>query len=228
MVHNLCCISCTEPVSEEELLDICGENTLRKYRYFRSKYAHRNNPFAAWCPREGCWCLLSDVIKHLPFSVQEFSCPDCNLKICRRCISESHEDGICPIPTATITHNALVRLWQTLHTKKCPVCSVRIERAGGCSQMRCASCQTKFCWRCRGVLVTVRNPHQRVTHRCICPRLNSTITWISLAGGIVVGVPVALAAAVVAGPPALVVYLALPSRKKRDIRGEMFSFFQRL
>ena len=32
--------------------------------------------------------------------------------------------------------------------KKCPYCSVLIERNGGCSKVLCQKCRCKFCWDC--------------------------------------------------------------------------------
>lgn len=32
--------------------------------------------------------------------------------------------------------------------KKCPGCSVMIEKVGGCNYMTCSSCRAQFCWRC--------------------------------------------------------------------------------
>lgn len=33
-------------------------------------------------------------------------------------------------------------------TKKCPACTIRIEKISGCDIMRCAYCGHKFCWSC--------------------------------------------------------------------------------
>ncbi|CAM9970024.1 unnamed protein product, partial [Phaeothamnion confervicola] len=33
--------------------------------------------------------------------------------------------------------------------KRCPSCSVWIEKDGGCSHMSCSACRGEFCWRCR-------------------------------------------------------------------------------
>jgi len=42
------------------------------------------------------------------------------------------------------------RMWNVLHTKKCPGCGVRIEKNSGCSHMHCVCCKAHFCWTCRG------------------------------------------------------------------------------
>ncbi|ODV62621.1 uncharacterized protein ASCRUDRAFT_25892, partial [Ascoidea rubescens DSM 1968] len=36
--------------------------------------------------------------------------------------------------------------WKFRFTKRCPNCYIVIEKTGGCSQMKCPSCQVKFDW----------------------------------------------------------------------------------
>lgn len=63
---------------------------------------------------------------------------------------------------------------------------------------------------------------------CVCPRITEAFVIISLAGGALIGVPVALAAAAVLAPPALVVFLAMPKEKKTRARAGISAFIDRL
>lgn len=40
--------------------------------------------------------------------------------------------------------------WIKKNTKKCPVCSVSIEKNQGCMHMTCRNCKYEFCWLCSG------------------------------------------------------------------------------
>lgn len=44
----------------------------------------------------------------------------------------------------------LNELWIKQHTKKCPKCTVDIEKNQGCMHMTCRSCKHEFCWICSG------------------------------------------------------------------------------
>lgn len=249
-IASLTCVKCREPVSLHEVRAVCGDRLYRKYLYFLSKEQHKDDPRAAWCPRDGCWRALMDVQAHLPSSACELSCPDCQADICAKCFSFSHQGQKCPTPRFNFRHRTLAHFWQRFHTKKCPSCSVRIQRAGGCTQMRCTGCRTKFCWRCKGILhfpvvseygsVIGNSAHSsnnanantnargRRTHMCICPRITEACVIVSLAGGALIAIPLALAAAVIAGPPAVITWLVLPKEKKEQTRADVRAFIERL
>lgn len=237
--HNLTCAACPHPLSDTEIRDICGERAFRRCAYFRSRFALRADPDAVWCPVDGCWALLKDAVRDTPRFARSLCCPDCQSVLCRTCMALDHPDTPCTIPTSTLAGRARARAWQAFHTKKCPICSVRIERAGGCSQMRCASCHTKFCWRCRGVLYVndrssssfdppSRNRRFSSHHGCICPRIHSTMSWVTFTGTVIILAPFVLTAAAIAAPPALVIYIVLPKNRKRFVRRQVITFFRRI
>lgn len=227
---ELTCLKCISPIPPEEVRAYCGERLYKKHLYYLSKEQHRDNPYAVWCPNDGCWGLLQDSKRNVHSSVKELRCPDCDAVLCAKCFSFAHDDDKCPSPQFMLGQRALVHFWQRIHTKKCPKCSVRIQRAGGCSQMRCVSCQTKFCWRCRGLLHTAMlNEFGETNLRlCICPKTTRAVIVIAAAGGALVALPLVLAATVVVGPPALVGYIALPPEKKAHIRLKISTFINRL
>ena len=37
--------------------------------------------------------------------------------------------------------------WITVNTKECPLCTVSIEKNGGCNHMTCRSCRVRWRWR---------------------------------------------------------------------------------
>lgn len=227
---ELTCLKCISPISPDEVLAFCSERLYKKHMYYLSKEQHRENPYAVWCPKDGCWALLQDSKRDTPPLKNEMRCPDCNSLLCTKCLSFYHDDEKCPTPQFVPCQRALVHFWQRIHTKKCPRCLVRIQRAGGCSQMRCTSCQTKFCWRCRGLLHAAMfnqlgEPQLRL---CICPRTTQTVVIVSIAGGVLLTFPLVLAVAVVVGPPALIGYVTLPPEKKARIRMKISTLVNRL
>ena len=56
------------------------------------------------------------------------------------------------------TQALLKKLMRSGDIKKCPYCSVMIQRDGGCRKVLCRECRCKFCWHCL----------QMETHGCDC------------------------------------------------------------
>lgn len=71
-------------------------------------------------------------------------------------------------------------------------------------------------------------PGGRRTHMCVCPRITEAFVIISLAGGALIGVPLALAAAAVVAPPALIVFIAMPKEKRARAKANVSAFIDRL
>lgn len=232
---HLTCLSCPEPITDAELRAVCGERAFRRCVYLRSRFAHRRDPTAAWCPIEGCWSLLP---KPAPGS-STVLCPDCDQAVCSTCKAVAHDNTKCPTPTPSMGHRMASSVWYKLHTKKCPSCAVRIQRSGGCNQMHCTSCHTKFCWRCRGLLhlpsdllgPDPREPQgstrSRPLYGCICPRVHTTLSYIGVAGGLIVATPLALAVSIVVAPPALLMYAFLSDEHKRQVRKDIAALSRR-
>lgn len=225
-VRGLRCLNCIEPISNAEILLHCGEHLYRKHLYFLSKYAQGGNPHATWCPKDGCWRLLYAEQRALPRSVKFLTCPDCSTQVCANCELVAHSDAPCPTPNLEVGKRVRANLWRRLHTKKCPECSAHIQRSGGCSQMRCTSCETKWCWRCRGVFLEVSTGTRR--RACICPQVHTALTWVTLTGGIIISVPILLVSSVFVLPPATIYYVAASPERRGSIRDYIFELGNRL
>lgn len=111
-------------------------------------------------------------------------CPECYTDICLNCFQTAHPSHIpcagsgsfqrgslAPRKTSvfhprvrtvrSLRHSVAQWVWTVAHTKKCPCCHVRIQRAGGCAHMYCTLCGTRFCWICLGALPSPQSarPH---------------------------------------------------------------------
>lgn len=97
--ETLRCISCPEPVSHEEVRELCGKRTYRKLLYFLSRAEHRDNKATMWCSADGCWLLLSttagvvptkkSALRSLfPLREKQEAQPSTKAISCEECVSE--------------------------------------------------------------------------------------------------------------------------------------------
>ncbi|KAL4158608.1 hypothetical protein PRNP1_004384 [Phytophthora ramorum] len=113
---------CKEVVSDIIFKKIVNPEDYRKYaRYLLRSFVDINKG-VKWCPSPGCSKAIT--------SAGGLSSVTCTCG-CEKCRNESE------------TAN-----WILANTKKCPKCSVRIEKNQGCNHMTCRSCNYEFCWIC--------------------------------------------------------------------------------
>ena len=101
------------------------------------------------------WMKLQ--FKHIT-KFPQLTCSSCHDTTCFSC-------GVAPFHTnQTCTEHMQMKIsdqqgsiellqtltWQLTNSKKCPNCSVMINRDEGCNKVECLYCGYKFCWHCRG------------------------------------------------------------------------------
>nr|XP_037276940.1 E3 ubiquitin-protein ligase RNF14-like isoform X2 [Rhipicephalus microplus] len=59
-----------------------------------------------------------------------------------------------------LVDESLTQDWMQENSKKCPHCSISIEKQDGCNKMTCWRCGTYFCWICMKALRSSGNPYQ--------------------------------------------------------------------
>lgn len=59
-----------------------------------------------------------------------------------------------------LVDESLTQDWMQQNSKKCPHCSISIEKQDGCNKMTCWRCGTYFCWICMKALRASGNPYQ--------------------------------------------------------------------
>ena len=87
------------------------------------------------------------------------SCPTCDKEFCSLCSATWHPGLSCAENGALLVARGGsgpgggqpedgCLMWTSDDIKKCPMCSVFIERDAGCAQMMCKRCKHVFCWYC--------------------------------------------------------------------------------
>nr|XP_020477958.1 E3 ubiquitin-protein ligase parkin isoform X1 [Monopterus albus] len=115
------------------------------------------------CPSPGCGAGLLP-----PDGSRRVQCDKqvgCGFVFCRDC-REGYHEGACqpqqPLPSGEASQGFVVGEKASLRgrwdqasllliqksTKRCPQCSVPVERNGGCMHMQCPLCRAEWCWLC--------------------------------------------------------------------------------
>ncbi|KAL0138018.1 hypothetical protein V8B55DRAFT_1534221 [Mucor lusitanicus] len=111
--------------------------------------------------------LRPDTWKKLQFDhismFPDMRCPTCCKEMCLQCGEDSHSN-------ATTCQENMERLiqqkreagpnyaddvetlrWKMENSRKCPSCSIMINRDEGCNKVDCTLCGFSFCWECRSI-----------------------------------------------------------------------------
>ena len=189
---------CGVHASDADVARVVDTRAYRRMRYFRARDTH---PDGLFCPYEPCWALL-------PPGEGVITCNECQRRVCADCEQPWDENHTCATPKGRGVFAS--RLWAVTHTKACPSCNARIQRARGCAHMTCARCTAYFCWRCRGFLHNDCNRGRT----CVCDKIITGAAYGGLAAVAVIGAPVIITGAILGGAPWLVYRLV--KRNKRS------------
>ncbi|XP_034040789.1 E3 ubiquitin-protein ligase parkin isoform X2 [Thalassophryne amazonica] len=154
----------------------CGDSLIQELHHFRILGEDQYGRYQLYgaeqclltiggvvCPSPGCGAGLLP-----PNDSRQVECDrrlGCGFVFCRLCRERYHE-GACHTLTSPLTNvgsqgfvvgeEASVRgRWDQASllliqevTKRCPQCSVPVERNGGCMHMVCSLCRVEWCWLC--------------------------------------------------------------------------------
>ncbi|CAI5705887.1 unnamed protein product [Peronospora effusa] len=136
---------CKEVVSELIFKQIVNSEDYRKYaRYLLRSFVDINKG-VKWCPSPGCSKAITSA-----GGLSSVTCT-CGCVFCLRCGEEAHSPVTCEQLASwqeKCRNESETANWILANTKKCPKCSVRIEKNQGCNHMTCRSCNYEFCWIC--------------------------------------------------------------------------------
>ncbi|XP_076805039.1 putative E3 ubiquitin-protein ligase RNF144A [Clavelina lepadiformis] len=152
-------------ISSDEIQQLAQQETFEKYNRLKFEQEVAIDPHRTFCPQVACSTVCHvcsnssnhDVLPD-PFSV---SCPTCKLQFCYICKAEWKTGHACN----NFSHNlgsefqrlqarAGLKLSDEMDAmiKRCPVCTILIEKDRGCAQMICKNCSHVFCWYCLKLL----------------------------------------------------------------------------
>ncbi|KZP04787.1 hypothetical protein FIBSPDRAFT_904014 [Athelia psychrophila] len=123
-------------------------------------------------PRDFKYCTTPDCRQVYRCTTSEtvsiIHCPACLSSVCSTCHEEGHEGMTCSQRKLLNDPEEQERLSDEFATqsgyKKCPQCTVWIEKTKGCNHMTC-KCGTHICWVCMGIFDAASvNKHIRAAH----------------------------------------------------------------
>lgn len=136
---------CKEVVNDHVFREFTVEEDYQKYSRFLLRSYVDINKCVKWCPSPGCNKAISSS-----GGLSAVKCA-CGCLFCPRCGEEAHSPVTCEQLAAwqeKCRNESETANWILANTKKCPKCSVRIEKNQGCNHMTCRSCRHEFCWIC--------------------------------------------------------------------------------
>lgn len=104
------------------------------------------NPMWRWCQTPDC----DYVIKVQKMDSLPVLC-NCGFESCLQCGELWHDSVTCALLERWIKcskDDPETEMWIQQNAKKCPKCTINIEKNGGCNHMTCKSCRKEFCWLC--------------------------------------------------------------------------------
>ena len=139
---------CNSLVHDATFRRMCSAAEYERFMHFVLRSYVEDNRSMRWCTHPGCPYALH-ALNHTVLSV---SCR-AGHKFCFQCQEEWHEPCTCEQlvrwreKNTTESDNAH---WIIANTKRCPQCSVRIEKNQGCNHITCRHCKYEWCWVCNG------------------------------------------------------------------------------
>jgi ariadne-1 len=134
---------CKEIVTDTIFRKLLKQDDYERYSRFVLRSFVDINKGVKWCPAAGCNKAISSA-----GGLSSVRC-SCSCVFCLRCGEESHVPVACD-QLATwqekCRNESETANWILANTKKCPKCSVRIEKNQGCNHMTCRKCHFEFCW----------------------------------------------------------------------------------
>lgn len=204
-------VACPDPACDGELSPalmqhLLSDTSFEQYQQFRFLASLRDEPNCRWCPRAGCETPI--IVDPFGPEQPQVSCPTCPCRFCFLCGAEWHPDATCAedrrqrLKSGEISkrnEEAFAKYKKNNKTLGCPGCGADVQKIEGCNHMTC-TCGTEFCWVCGDKMQWDHfqsGPCQgkQFTHH---PRATTVGVYALVVGGVVVGLPLAIAGSAVA------------------------------
>ncbi|RWS01722.1 putative E3 ubiquitin-protein ligase RNF144A-B-like protein [Dinothrombium tinctorium] len=157
-------------ISRTEIEMLVEKPVFELYRKFKLDWEVDSDPNRTWCPTPNCdyicvitkptitslnssssLCSSTSTATKSKDKAYPFYCERCDQTFCSRCRKLWHPFYPCQLESED--SDLMLMLQRSANTlqceiKRCPRCSVWIERDNGCAQMMCRKCKHVFCWFC--------------------------------------------------------------------------------
>ena len=133
--------NCQEKLTDEFIINLLNSNTylIKAYKRYKLELEIINDPNKKLCPYPNC----DSFLELIDIRNKDVTCKN-NHTFCFECLKKSHGKLPC---NETIDKN-LVEYAKNNFVKKCPKCSIIIEKNKGCNHITCTKCGYQWCWLC--------------------------------------------------------------------------------
>ncbi|EMF09551.1 uncharacterized protein SEPMUDRAFT_92347 [Sphaerulina musiva SO2202] len=180
------CAECNVLLAEADIRHLVGRTTYDKYTDKASLEFMKQDPLFRVCPSATC---SYGYIHTTAADGNIFRCQLCQCRYCILCEVVMHEGETCgdyqlrvrKQPGAHKKHETASRKYLKAHSKKCPKCTIHIQKNHGCDHMTCNLCHHEFCWVCLATYNGPRGIHRRgnEAHRKGCHYLPANLPSIA-------------------------------------------------
>ena len=151
-------IDCKTPMALQDITTISRNNrdTIDTFANIKNKEYLATLPGMRHCPTPDC----PESFTNEENRAQNMVCQSCMTQYCANCLLPHSHGMTCkeaqeveqlkPIQNSKDKAERATRELLEKNTKKCPRCSVNIEKNEGCQHMTCRQCRYDFCWNCLG------------------------------------------------------------------------------
>ena len=139
---------CNTVVLDASFRRLCSSAEYERFSHFVLRSYVEDNRSMRWCTHPACPYALHA----LNSAVLSVSCRASH-RFCFACQEEWHEPCLCAQLLVWREKNVAESdnaHWIIANTKRCPKCSVRIEKNQGCNHITCRHCKYEWCWVCNG------------------------------------------------------------------------------
>ena len=134
--------NCKEKLDDEFIINLINSDNdlIKKYKRYKTELLIINDPNKKLCPFPDCdsYLELKDI------RIKEVSCLN-NHKFCFECLQKPH--GKLPCDNRNL-FKSIIEFAESNLVKKCPNCSIIIEKNKGCNHITCSKCGYQWCWLC--------------------------------------------------------------------------------
>ena len=141
------CAECSMPFVLKDFKKLCQRNVFKIPDLILvsvRSYVASNPQIVHVCPTLDC-----DMVYNISKDGQSYFCSQCGVTTCTKCHEPFHDGLSCEMYQAGMKGDKELEEWLTQDPesrKRCPKCSVPIEKIAGCNHMYCTSCKVHICW----------------------------------------------------------------------------------